>query len=78
MGYIEKQTKKKEPIDWDSVRNLYKQHALVRSQTKVTMVFEEIRPEMRSLIYFMVGMSMLAIGLILSQAAFAIDFLTMP
>ncbi len=42
------------------------------------MVFEEIRPEMRSLIYFMVGMSMLAIGLILSQAAFAIDFLTMP
>ncbi len=42
------------------------------------MVFEEIRPEMRSLIYFMVGMSMLAIGLILSQAVFAIDFLTMP
>ncbi|MDF1539112.1 MAG: hypothetical protein P1Q69_09420 [Candidatus Thorarchaeota archaeon] len=41
-------------------------------------MFEEIRPEMRALIYFMVGMSMLALGLLLSQAAFAIDFMTGP
>ncbi|MFW9909219.1 MAG: hypothetical protein ACFFEF_11650 [Candidatus Thorarchaeota archaeon] len=41
-------------------------------------MFEEVRPEMRALIYFMVAMSMLAIGLLLGQAAFAIDFLTGP
>ncbi|MFW9918747.1 MAG: hypothetical protein ACFFED_04055 [Candidatus Thorarchaeota archaeon] len=40
-------------------------------------MFEEVKPTMRALIYFMVGMSMLAIGLLLGQAMFAIDFLTM-
>lgn len=39
-------------------------------------MFEEVRPEMRALIYFMVGMTLLAIGLLLSQADFAINFLT--
>ncbi|MHA2135316.1 MAG: hypothetical protein ACW992_05345 [Candidatus Thorarchaeota archaeon] len=39
---------------------------------------EEIRPEMRALIYFMVGMSLLGIGVILGQAAFAIGFLGPP
>jgi len=41
-------------------------------------MFEEIRPEMRALMYFMVGMTLLAIGLLLGQTAFSIDFLTMP
>ena len=40
-------------------------------------MLEEVKPEMKALIYFMVGMSMLAIGLLLGQAAFAIEFLTM-
>ena len=39
-------------------------------------MFEEVRPQIRALIYFMVGMTLLAIGFILSQADFAIDFLT--
>ncbi|MHA1959753.1 MAG: hypothetical protein ACW99U_05955 [Candidatus Thorarchaeota archaeon] len=41
-------------------------------------MLEEIRPEMRALIYFMVGMSLLGIGVILGQAAFAIGFLGPP
>ncbi len=61
-----------------SSRKLYKQHQLVRTRSKVNIVFEEVRPEMRALIYFMVGMSMLALGLLLSQAAFAIGFMTGP
>jgi hypothetical protein len=32
-------------------------------------VFEEIRPEMRALIYFMVGITLLAIGVLLGQSA---------
>jgi len=41
-------------------------------------VFEEIRPEMRALIYFMIGISFLGIGLLIGQAAFAIDFMGGP
>jgi hypothetical protein len=41
-------------------------------------VLEEVRPEMRALIYFMVGMSLLGIGIILGQAAFALGFLGPP
>ena len=41
-------------------------------------MLEEVKPTMRALIYFMVGMSLLAVGLLLNQAKFAIDFLTMP
>jgi hypothetical protein len=41
-------------------------------------VFEEVKPVMRALIYLMVGMSLLAVGLLLNQAKFVIDFLTMP
>jgi hypothetical protein len=41
-------------------------------------VFEEIRPEMRALIYFMVGLSLLGIGILLSQAAFAVGLLPGP
>lgn len=59
-------------------RNLYKHSTAVANQSKVSTVFEEIKPEMRALIYFMVGMSMLAIGLLFGQAMFAIDYLTMP
>lgn len=42
------------------------------------MLFDEVRPEMRSLIYFMIGLSLLGIGLILGQAAFSIGFLGPP
>ncbi|MDH4213105.1 MAG: hypothetical protein ACFFCT_06430 [Candidatus Odinarchaeota archaeon] len=41
-------------------------------------MFEEIRPEMRALIYFMIGITFLGIGILLGQMAFAIDFLTWP
>jgi hypothetical protein len=41
-------------------------------------VFDEVRPEMRALIYLMIGLSMLGIGIILGQAAFAIGFLGPP
>jgi hypothetical protein len=41
-------------------------------------VFEEIRPEMRALIYLMVGLSLLGIGIILGQAAYAIGLLGPP
>ncbi|MHA2068970.1 MAG: hypothetical protein ACXABY_31800 [Candidatus Thorarchaeota archaeon] len=41
-------------------------------------MFDEVRPEMRALIYLMIGLSMLGIGIILGQAAFAIDFLGPP
>ncbi|MFX1367414.1 MAG: hypothetical protein ACFFAY_02290 [Promethearchaeota archaeon] len=41
-------------------------------------MFEEIRPEIRALIYLMVGLSFLGIGIILSQVAFAIGFLGPP
>ncbi|MHA1970360.1 MAG: hypothetical protein ACTSXE_00760 [Candidatus Thorarchaeota archaeon] len=41
-------------------------------------MFEEIRPEMRALIYFMIGISLLGIGILLGQAAFAIDFMSGP
>jgi hypothetical protein len=43
---------------------------------RCTEVFEEVRSEMRALIYFMIGMSLLGIGILLSQAAFAIGFLS--
>ncbi len=38
-------------------------------------MFEEIRPEMRALIYLMIGLTLLGIGIILDQTAFAIGFL---
>ena len=38
-------------------------------------MFEEIRPEMRALIFFMIGLSLLGIGIILNQAEFAIGYL---
>jgi hypothetical protein len=41
-------------------------------------VFEEISPEMRALIYFMVGISLLGIGILLGQAAFALGLLPGP
>jgi len=41
-------------------------------------MFEEIRPGMRALIYFMIGITLLGIGVLLGQAAFAIGFLTWP
>ncbi len=41
-------------------------------------MFEEIRPTMRALIYFMVGISLLGIGFLLGQAAFALGFLSGP
>jgi hypothetical protein len=41
-------------------------------------MFEEIRPEMRALMYFMVGLTFLALGLLLSQTTFAIDFMGGP
>ncbi|MHA1138016.1 MAG: hypothetical protein ACTSSE_16165 [Candidatus Thorarchaeota archaeon] len=41
-------------------------------------MLEEIRPEMRALIYFMVGLSFLGIGILLSQAAFAIGLMPGP
>lgn len=41
-------------------------------------VLEEIRPEMRALIYFMVGLTFLGIGILLGQAAFAIGFMSGP
>jgi len=59
-------------------RNVYKYHTNQGRHTKVDSMFEEIRPEMRALMYFMVGMTLLAIGLLLGQTAFSIDFLTMP
>jgi hypothetical protein len=40
-------------------------------------MFEEVRPEMRALIYLMIGLSFLAIGLIIGQRAFLNDFLTL-
>ncbi|MHA1768745.1 MAG: hypothetical protein ACTSV3_02725 [Candidatus Thorarchaeota archaeon] len=39
-------------------------------------MFEEIRPEMRALIYFMVGLTLLGIGLLLKQVAFTIGLFT--
>ncbi|MFW9960144.1 MAG: hypothetical protein ACFFDV_03950 [Candidatus Thorarchaeota archaeon] len=41
-------------------------------------MFEEIRPEMRALIYFMIGISFLGIGILLGQIAFVVGFLTWP
>ncbi|TXT54779.1 MAG: hypothetical protein BAJATHORv1_50030 [Candidatus Thorarchaeota archaeon] len=41
-------------------------------------MFEEIRSEMRALIAFMIGISLLGIGLLLEQALFAIEFLGPP
>jgi len=43
-----------------------------------TKVFEEIRPEMRALIYFMIGVTLLGIGILIGQNAFAIDFMSGP
>jgi hypothetical protein len=59
-------------------RNVYKQHAGHRSQRRCFEVFDEVRPEMKALIYLMIGLSMLGIGIILGQAAFAIGFLGPP
>ncbi|MGY5859781.1 MAG: hypothetical protein RTU63_10465 [Candidatus Thorarchaeota archaeon] len=39
---------------------------------------EEIRPEMRALIYFMVGLSFLGVGILLGQVAFAIGLMGGP
>ncbi len=39
-------------------------------------MFEEVRPEMRALIFLMIGLSLLGIGILLNQAKFAIDFLS--
>jgi len=41
-------------------------------------VLEEVRSEMRALIYLMVGLSLLGIGIILSQTAYALGFLGPP
>ncbi len=41
-------------------------------------MFEEIRPEMRALIFFMIGLSLLGIGIILGQTAYVIRFLGPP
>ncbi len=41
-------------------------------------MFEEIRPTMRALIYFMVGISLLGLGVLLGQTAFALGFLSGP
>jgi hypothetical protein len=41
-------------------------------------MLEEVRPEMRALIYFMVGMSLLGIGILLGQIAFALSYLGPP
>ncbi|MFW9833541.1 MAG: hypothetical protein ACFFEK_06075 [Candidatus Thorarchaeota archaeon] len=41
-------------------------------------MFKEIRPEMRALIYFMVGISFLGLGILLGQAAFAVGLLPGP
>ncbi|MFX1415355.1 MAG: hypothetical protein ACFFC0_01025 [Promethearchaeota archaeon] len=41
-------------------------------------MLEEVRSEMRALIYLMIGLSLLGIGIILGQAAFAIGFLGPP
>ncbi|MHA1951950.1 MAG: hypothetical protein ACXAAO_06245 [Candidatus Thorarchaeota archaeon] len=41
-------------------------------------MFEEIRPSMRALIYLMVGISLLGIGYLIGQAAFALGFLVPP
>ena len=57
-------------------RNVFKEYKNQTRHNKVNRMFEEVRPEMRALIYFMVGMTLLAIGLLLSQADFAIAFLT--
>ena len=43
-----------------------------------TILLEEIRPEMRALIYLMIGLSLLGIGIILGQVAFAIGFMSGP
>lgn len=37
-----------------------------------------MRPEMRALIFLMIGLSFLGIGIILNQADFAINFLGPP
>jgi len=39
-------------------------------------LFDEVRPEMRALIFFMIGLSLLGIGILLNQAQFAIGFLS--
>jgi hypothetical protein len=41
-------------------------------------MFDEVRPEMRALIYFMVGLSLLGIGILLDQVAFALSYLGPP
>lgn len=42
------------------------------------VVLEEIRPEMRALIYFMIGVTLLGIGILIGQPAFAIGFMNGP
>lgn len=39
-------------------------------------MLEEIRPEMRALIYLMVGLTLLGIGLLLGQIAYTIGLFT--
>jgi hypothetical protein len=58
--------------------NVYKASKSVVIKTGDKKLFEEVRPEMRALIYFMVGMSLLGIGIILSQVDFALRFLGGP
>ncbi|MFQ5831111.1 MAG: hypothetical protein ACE5H4_00205 [Candidatus Thorarchaeota archaeon] len=41
-------------------------------------MLDEVRPVMRALIYLMVGLSLLGIGIILGQTAFALGFLGAP
>jgi len=41
-------------------------------------MLDEIRPEMRALIYFMIGITFLGIGIILGQTAFAIGMMSGP
>ena len=49
-----------------------------RTEQGEMIVLEEVRPEMRALIYLMVGMSLLGIGIIIGQVAFALEFLGSP
>lgn len=42
------------------------------------VMFEEIRPEMRALIFLMIGLSLLGLGIILHQTAFLLRFLGPP
>jgi len=57
------------------MRNLYKWYSSPPHLKGETDLFEEVRPEMRALIFFMIGLSLLGIGIILNQAEFAIGYL---